>query len=341
MPLRVGAPRPGARSPQGQVRARRQDLATTGVRARGRVDQDDSRSGPSPPARQRHAELCHGDVVERRDLFSARQQRPIRQTSINDLGAQVGGHPLLYGLCAVKSGQLGAPRLGGRPRLLRSAAAAADAEARWRLAGQLRQPTRRRPEVGGPAAAVSEPSGHGPHVHASGDQLGRRVVPELVELVLIPSRRAAGRSAGSPSPGRGGSTRPERGEHEGVVRQLRRARAARLRQRRRCSVSSATVSGSRAMRRCWWALVSFSHVGRPRWPMLRSIASMPPSRSRWRQRRPHSSPRRAPLTIVSQIRPPSPGPSRPLRIRAASAGLGGGGSARLRRRFRVLDRVRR
>jgi hypothetical protein len=45
------------------------------------------------------------------------------------------------------------------------------------------------PEGGDSPAAVAEPAGDGAEVDAGGEQLGGVVVPELVQVVLMPSRR--------------------------------------------------------------------------------------------------------------------------------------------------------
>ena len=112
-------------------------------------------------------------------------------------------------------------------------------------------------------------------------------------------------TAGRPNPAGGGSSR------RGRVRTRTRRRAARLHGARpllaqtRWARKRATVSSSRARRRCWWDLVSFSHRCRPRCPMLRANISVPRTRSTSRHRRLQSSPRRRPVTMTSHTSRPS------------------------------------
>ena len=104
--------------------------------------------------------------------------------------------------------------------------------------------------------------------------------------------------------------------------------AASAMHRSRWPAKSVRVSWSRAIRRCWWVLVSFSQVCPASWPMLRSTDSTPPTTSRSFQRSAHSSPRRKPVTIVSQTSTAQSGSDQAsLRMRAASSGDGGCGFA--------------
>jgi hypothetical protein len=104
--------------------------------------------------------------------------------------------------------------------------------------------------------------------------------------------------------------------------------AARASHRWRCSVSAATVPGSIVTYLRWWVLVSFSSVSLPSWAMARRTVTTARPRSTWRHCNAHSSPRRAPLTIVSQTSIPQSGSARNASAikRAASSGVGGCGS---------------
>ncbi|MDN5748153.1 MAG: hypothetical protein L0H64_06550 [Pseudonocardia sp.] len=74
--------------------------------------------------------------------------------------------------------------------------------------------------------------------------------------------------------------------------------------------------------------MSFSHVSRLRWPMLRDTEITPVDRSTSTHRSAHSSPRRTPVTIASHTSVPHSGSAHAsVRIRAASSGDGGRGLA--------------
>ena len=144
---------------------------------------------------------------------------------------------------------------GAHPGELRSAAQ--PGAARWSASETHAAYVR---SVVDPAAAVSQPAGHRPQVDAGSDQLGCRVVPQLVQVVSMPSRSTEpARTAASPTSGtRCVDAVRRRREHERLAASSMPSSAARARHRSRCSASTPTVSASSAIRRCWWVLVSFS-----------------------------------------------------------------------------------
>ena len=95
--------------------------------------------------------------------------------------------------------------------------------------------------------------------------------------------------------------------------------------RARCSVRAVTVLGSTVTCRRWWVLVSFSAITVPSWAIARRTVMTARFRSMWRHRSAHSSPRRAPVTIVSQTKNPQCTSIRYASAisRAASSGEGG------------------